>query len=48
MTDEEVDLLVSGLEDQQGQINYEGIVYKDKNVDMTPLFHTYVAWATLD
>lgn len=26
MTDEEVDLLVSGLEDQQGQINYEGIV----------------------
>ena len=37
MTDEEVDLLVSGLEDQQGQINYEGIVYKDKNVDMTPL-----------
>ena len=39
MTDEEVDLLVSGLEDQQGQINYEGIVYKDKNVDMIPLFH---------
>ena len=24
MTEEEVDLLVSGLEDQQGQINYEG------------------------
>lgn len=48
MTDEEVDLLVSGLEDQQGQINYEGIVYKDKNVDMIPLFHAYVAGATLD
>ncbi|XP_015760374.1 PREDICTED: myosin-2 essential light chain-like isoform X2 [Acropora digitifera] len=26
MTDEEVDLLVSGLEDQQGQINYEEFV----------------------
>ena len=25
MTEEEVDLLVSGLEDNQGQINYEGI-----------------------
>ena len=25
MTDEEVDLLVSGQEDQQGQINYEGM-----------------------
>ena len=25
MTEEEVDLLVSGMEDQQGQINYEGI-----------------------
>ena len=24
MTEEEVDLLVSGMEDQQGQINYEG------------------------
>ena len=30
MTDEEVDLLVSGLEDQQGQINYEGIVYRTR------------------
>jgi len=25
MTEEEVDLLVSGMEDQQGQINYEGM-----------------------
>ena len=27
MTEEEVNLLVSGIEDQQGQINYEGINY---------------------
>jgi len=26
MTEEEVDLLVSGMEDQQGQINYEEFV----------------------
>ncbi|CAH3024480.1 unnamed protein product, partial [Porites evermanni] len=26
MTEEEVNLLVSGIEDQQGQINYEGII----------------------
>ncbi|KAK2563264.1 hypothetical protein P5673_013625 [Acropora cervicornis] len=26
MTDEEVTLLVSGLEDQQGQINYKGML----------------------
>ena len=25
MTEEEVNLLVSGIEDQQGQINYEGL-----------------------
>lgn len=28
MTEEEVNLLVSGIEDQQGQINYEGIICK--------------------
>lgn len=27
MTEEEVDLLLSGMEDQQGQINYEGMLY---------------------
>lgn len=27
MTEEEVDLLISGMEDNQGQINYEGTNY---------------------
>lgn len=27
MTEEEVDLLIGGMEDNQGQINYEGTNY---------------------
>lgn len=27
MTDDEVDALLSGIEDSQGQVNYEGIYY---------------------
>ena len=37
MTDEEVDSLLSGVEDNQGQVNYEG---KSANMDCT--YHRYV------